>query len=281
MRINSKKVLRRAFKIIHILNLGIFVLSSAYIFIYALHKAGKSWLFIASLSGSSTVVIIFLVSFYLFAVYRGFSSSQNARNEHPLTASMPYVLFYNISSFYGIFIVWFISLKHYETADYFLRMSVGIITSTFFMWIIIDPIVGLFEMLLPSSRVQRRARIILAQENRKKEYNNRQNVLAEISRAGSYDRLKWQQMLESEANELACLISESRSDDKNVETKVIEIGVKAFRIGGVDCMRHLYFMTKQICERKMQLVPNLDYISIWWDGIGNWRCKWLEIESPQ
>jgi hypothetical protein len=261
--------------------LGIFVLSSAYIFIYALHKAGKSWLFIASLSGSSTVIIIFLLSFYLFAVYRGFSSSQNAKNEHPLTASLPYVLFYNISSFYGIFIVWFISLRHYHTADYLLRMSIGIITSTFLMWIIIDPIVGFFEMLLPSSRIQRHARIMLAQKKRRKENLDRENVLLEISRAGSYDRLKWQQMLESEANELATLISECGIDDKNVEIKVIEIGVKAYRIGGVDCMKHLYLMTKQICERKMQFVPNLEYISIWWDGIGNWRCKWLEIESAQ
>jgi hypothetical protein len=160
-------------------------------------------------------------------------------------------------------------------------MSVGSVASTFLMWIIIDPLAGLLEMFLPSSRMRRRIRVKNLQELRKREFEKRKNILEEISRSCQYDRLKWQQILENDANELARLISRNRIDDKCTEMKVVELGVKAFRIGGIECMRHLYFMTRQICERKMQVVPNLDYISIWWDGIGSWRCKWMEIEFTQ
>ncbi|MEN6383619.1 MAG: hypothetical protein ABFD79_00285 [Phycisphaerales bacterium] len=276
--IDKKKILRRTFKIIHIFNLGIFVTCSAYIFIYTLHKAGKSWLFIASLSGYSAIMMIILLSFYLFAVYRGFSSTQNANEEHPVTTSMLYVLFYNLSSLYGILFASMISLQN-STSAYLLGISYGSIASTFLMWIIIDPLAGLLEMLLPSSRLHRRTRIMKAQEIRKKECENRENILTEINRSGQYDRLKWQQLLESEAKELAWLISKNNIEDKETQAKVIELGVKAFRIGGIECMRHLYFMTRQICQRETLKVPSLDYISIWWDGIGNWRCKWMEIES--
>lgn len=277
-KIDKNKLLRRLFKIIHILNLSIFVICAAYIFIYALHKAGRSWLFIASLSGYSTIIILFLLSFYLFAVYRGISSNQNVKDEHPMTTSLPYLLFYNVSSLYGILIAWLTSLTNYTTADYLLRMSIGAVAVTFLVWIIIDPTAGFLEMLLPSSRIRRRARIAQAQENRKKEYETKQNILKEIHVKGQNDRLMWQQILEADAEELSQLISHERIDDKSTETRVVEIGVKAFRIGGTECMRHLYFMTKQICERRPGVVRNLDFISIWWDGIGSWRSKWMEIE---
>jgi hypothetical protein len=185
-----------------------------------------------------------------------------------------------MSSFYGVLGVC-LTIFNNAAAEYLLKLSVGSVASTFLMWIIIDPIVGLLEMLLPSSRKERRIRIRNTQELRKKQYEKRQNILQEINRNSQYDRLRWQQILESDANELARLISNSRVNDKKTETKVIELGVKAFRIGGIECMRHLYLMTRQICERRMQIVPNLDYISIWWDGIGSWRCKWMEIESSQ
>lgn len=278
---NNKKIVRRFFKLLHFFNSGIFVISSAYIFVYALHKVGKSWLFIASLSSYSTMIIIFFLSFYLFAVYRGISSGQNVKDEHPLTTSLPYLLFYNISSLYGVFAVWLVSVSIYTTADYFLRISIGAVASTFLMWIIIDPLVGLSEMLLPSSRMHRHVRNLQTQELRKKDIEEKQNILNEINRSGQNDRRIWQQMLESDANELARIISKRNINYKNIESRVVEIGVKAFRLGGVECMRHLYFMTKQICERNAQFSLNLDYISFWWDGIGNWRCKWLEIELMQ
>ncbi|HBG28268.1 MAG: hypothetical protein A2Y10_03135 [Planctomycetes bacterium GWF2_41_51] len=281
MRKNKKKLLRRSIKIIHLLNSAVFIGSAAYIFVYALHKTGHNWLFIASLSGYTTIIVLFLFSFYLFAVYRGISANQNVKDEHVLTTSLPYLLFYNVSTLYGVVLVWFISFNNYTTADYLLRMSIGAVALTFLIWIVIDPLIGLLEMLLPSSRIHRNKRISQAQENRKREYDEKQKLLKEIHVNGRNDRLRWHQILESDAEELSLLISEGSIDDKLLESRVIEIGVKAFRIGGIECMRHLLFMTKKICERKRHVVRNIDYISIWWDGIGNWRSKWMEIELTQ
>lgn len=265
-------------KIIHLLNLIIFISGAAYIFVYALHRAGQSWLFIASLSGYSAIILLFLLSFYLFAVYRGISDCQNVKDEHPLTTSFPYLLFYNVSSFYGILLGWLMSGANYRTAEHLLNMSEGAAAITFLVWIIIDPIAGFVEMLLPSSRKHRRARIAQIQENRKREYEEKCNLLKEVHLAEQRNKLHWQQILEEDAKELSRLIIEGRIDDKTVQARVIELGVKAFRIGGIECMRHLYSMAGQICKRRPQVISNLEHIPIWWDGIGNWRSNWMEFE---
>lgn len=278
---SKKRTLRRIIKIIHLSNSALFIAGAIYIFIYTFHKAGRNWLFVASLSGYSIMMVLFLFSFYLFAVYRGISSNQNVKEEHPLTTNLTYLLFYNISPLYGIFLVWLISFNRYTAADYLLRMSIGSVAATFLIWIIIDPVIGLLEMLLPSSRSHRTLRIAQSQEEKKREYEERQKLLSDIQINEQNNRLKWQQMLEKDAEELANLISIGQSYDKELENRVIELGVKAFRIGGIECMKHLLFMAKEICGRKPCVVRNIDYISIWWDGIGNWRSKWMEIELTQ
>jgi hypothetical protein len=50
----------------------------------------------------------------------------------------------------------------------------------------------------------------------------------------------------------------------------VDIGAQAWRLGGLNCMRQLRDMT-------MVIIPNhpggrnIDYVSYWWDGVGNWR----------
>ena len=60
---------------------------------------------------------------------------------------------------------------------------------------------------------------------------------------------------------------------EKVEQKAVDIGMKAWQIGGLGCMKYLHEMAMDICWQKYPKEMINDYIQVWWDGIGNWRCK--------
>ncbi|MBN2314165.1 MAG: hypothetical protein JXM79_09565, partial [Sedimentisphaerales bacterium] len=78
-----------------------FVLAVGYIFVLALRQAGVRWWVVFSLSGHGVLIVSVLVSLYLFAIFRGISSSQNVEIEHPLTSSTYYAAFYLLTPFLG------------------------------------------------------------------------------------------------------------------------------------------------------------------------------------
>jgi hypothetical protein len=51
----------------------------------------------------------------------------------------------------------------------------------------------------------------------------------------------------------------------------VDIGVHAWRIGGLACMRQLRDMTLGLYKEKYRSMTITDHISNWWDGVGSWR----------
>ena len=92
---------KKTSKLVHFFSTIWFVLSAAYVFVLVLLQAGKSWWVITSLSSYSVLMAFLLISLYLFAVFRGVSRSQKSLIEHPLTTSVYYSFFYDVSPFLG------------------------------------------------------------------------------------------------------------------------------------------------------------------------------------
>ncbi len=78
--------------------------------------------------------------------------------------------------------------------------------------------------------------------------------------------------MKPKAEKLASMLTADEIDFKQVERQAVGIGVNAWQIGGLSCMRELRDMAIALCKQKHQNRAIVDYISFWWDGIGNWRA---------
>jgi hypothetical protein len=85
---------RDELRLVHIASTVWFVLCVAYVLTLALRQVGAKWWVVFSLSGHGVLILMVLVSLYLFAIFRGISSSQNVKLEHPLTSTTHYAAFY-------------------------------------------------------------------------------------------------------------------------------------------------------------------------------------------
>ena len=72
---------------IHFVSTAWFILCVGYIGILALRQAGVNWWILFSLTGYGVLIALVLISLYLFAIFRGISSSQKVKVEHPLTCT--------------------------------------------------------------------------------------------------------------------------------------------------------------------------------------------------
>ncbi len=108
--------------------------------------------------------------------------------------------------------------------------------------------------------------------------DNNEDLFIMLQRDELKKKSRWERVLRSDAEELADLLSSGKIEVDETEEKVVDIGGHAFRIGGVECMKYLYAMTKEIISDRTRITPAFHYISIWWDGIGSWRSRWLDGE---
>lgn len=262
-------------KLVHFASTAWFTLGVGYILVFALWQAGKSWWVIASLSGYSAIIVLLLISLYLFAIFRGVARSQKTKIEHPLTTSIYYSVFYDISPFLGALAGGFAAIGSSKTTDYLLVTAVGSLWTTFLVWIIVDPAVGLIEMLLPVSREHRRKRLAQTKVMRQEEQLAKQHLLDEIEAKEKLERRRWGEVLQPYAERLAALVTNNSGSCEHRESEAMDIGVDAWQIGGLNCMRQLHSMAMEICKRRYQATAIIDYISRWWDGIGSWRSPSL------
>ena len=257
----------------HIAGTVWFVLAVGYILVLALRQAGVKWWVVFSLSGHGVLIVSVLVSLYLFAIFRGISSSQNVEVEHPLTSSTYYAAFYLLTPFLGGLAGCIGMIGTYTMSQFFLGIALGTLGVTFMVWVILDPVIGLFEMLLPVSRKNRVIRLAKAKAEREKKQQDRERLLKEVIEQEEQNRRRWRKILEPEAMILARLLTEDETDLKKVEREAVGIGVRAWRTGGIACMRELRDTAIDLCRRGHPEKGAIDYISFWWDGIGNWRAK--------
>jgi len=151
----ARKILRR----IHLVATVWFIICVGYLLVIGLYQAGLKWWLVFSLSGHSAVVIVLLVSLYLFAFFRGTDGARHIEAEHPLTSSDCYMGFYVSAPLLGGLAAVLGTVGASGIGRLLFSTALGTLGTTFLVWIVIDPLVGMVEMLLPTSRRHRAERI--------------------------------------------------------------------------------------------------------------------------
>ncbi len=261
---------RRTLKFVHLASTSWFVICICYILVLTLRQAGVKWWIVFSLSGHGLLIALMLISLYLFAIFRGISSSQKVQIEHPLTSTNYYRLFYVITPLLGG-LAGCLGMIGISTLGQFTSgVALGTLGTTFLVWVVVDPLAGLLEMLLPpASRKHRVERIARAKELRLSRQESRENLLKEVLVKETLEQQQWREELKSKAEKLAAMLTADGIDFKEVENEAVGIGVNAWRIGGLSCMRELRDMAMDLAKEKDKYV--VDYVGVWWDGIGSWR----------
>jgi hypothetical protein len=257
-------------KLTHFASTAWFMLCTGYILVLALRQAGFRWWVIFSLSGYSVLLILFLVSLYLFAVYRGIDRSQKIEMEHPLTSTTYYTMLYDTTPFLGSVAGCLGMIGASKISELSSGIALGTLAATFLVWIIVDPAIGLLEKLLPASRKNHIRRLLQAKAVQHQRQQEQNALLDRTLAREEQNRQQWQQTLQPYAGNLAELLS-SQVDSEQAEKEAVSIGASAWQIGGLNCMRQLYSMTIEQCKRDYQNSMDVNYLSSWWDGIGTWR----------
>jgi hypothetical protein len=275
-------------KFIHLAGTVWFILCVGYILVLALRQAGVNWWVIFSLSGHSALLIFLMVSLYLFAIFRGVggnqkpvlsaASGERSRTvegievEHPLTSTNYYIVFYIAAPFLGGLAGCLGMIGEDRIVQFLLGITLGTLGTTFLVWVFVDPVAGLLEMLLPpASRKHRAKRLAEAKAQREEKQKARERLLTEVLAKEESARHCWQQVLRPQAEKLAALLMTNRAGIKQAEREAVDIGVNAWRVGGLSCMQQLRDMAITIDKQKNQSEAIVDYIPVWWDGIGSWR----------
>jgi hypothetical protein len=264
-------------KIIHLASTAWFMLCIGYILVLALREAGVNWWVIFSISGHSALLVFLLVSLYLFAIFRGVGSSQKIEVEHPLTNTGYYSMFYVSAPFLGGLASCLGMIGEGRISQFLLGVALGTLGTTFLVWVIVDPVTGLLEtLLLPASRKHRSERLAQAKIQREEKQKERKRLLAEVLTKEQSKQRSRQEALKPYAEKLAELLTAiNAANFRKAEREAINIGVKAWRNGGLNCMKQLRDMAIEICRKKYQDSMIVDYVSNWWDGIGSWRSPSL------
>ncbi|MEJ2703704.1 MAG: hypothetical protein P8Z79_14805 [Sedimentisphaerales bacterium] len=258
----------------HIASTIWFVLAVAYIFVLALRQAGVRWWVVFSLSGHGVLIVSVLVSLYLFAIFRGISSSQTVEHEHPLTSTTYYAAFYILTPFLGGLAGCLGgTIGTYSISQFLLGIALGTLGVTFLVWVILDPLIGLLELLLPQSRKHRAARLAQLRAERERKQRDRELLLKQVLEREEMDRRHWRELLEPEAQRLARLLANDGADLQQAEREAVGIGVRAWQTGGLTCMKELRDTAISLVRQNISEQAVVDYVSFWWDGIGNWRAK--------
>lgn len=261
---------RRALRLMHLASTIWFMVCVSYILALALRQVGFHWWLIFSLSGHSALVILLLTSLYLFALFRGVGEAQQIESEHPLTTMNCYMGLYVAAPLLGGLAGTLGMVGTGDPAKFLLGVALGTLGTTFMVWVIVDPVVGLIEMLLPASRRHRAERFAQAEAQRRARQEKRERLLTEALAGDEQDRQQWRQKLRPQAERLAALLTCDAPDFARAEQEAMDIGAKAWRLGGLNCMRQLRDMSIAICEERGN-EKIVDHIANWWDGIGDWR----------
>jgi hypothetical protein len=145
--------------------------------------------------------------------------------------------------------------------------------------VILDPVIGLLELLLPPSRKHRALRLAEARAERERKQKERERLLAQVLAEEDSQRDRWRELLKPQAQRLARLLKEGAADPQQAEREAVGIGVTAWQAGGLSCMQEVRDMAITICKRNGKDKAVADYLSFWWDGIGNWRATPLGRRS--
>ena len=263
--------IRKTLSFVHLGSTMWFMLCTGYIFILALRQAGFNSLIIFSLSGYLALLLTLLVFLYLFTIFRGTGSAEVMQKEHPLTSTMYYMAFYVTTPFLGALAGILGMWGEWRFEPLSTASAMGSVAATFLTWIVVDSIAGSVELLTPEARKYRTARLAEARRLKQQEQERQEQLLNNVLERKKQNEQFWQQELAAESRRLAELLACDNNDFSSVEQEAIELGVKAWRMGGLSCMRYLHKMAKEEYKQRNNQGRPADYICAWWDGIGRWR----------
>jgi hypothetical protein len=106
---------------------------------------------------------------------------------------------------------------------------------------------------------------------------NKKDVLNEIKYAYDAQKRRWGQQMLPQARELAGLLCQVENPDDDREAKAIDIGVDAWKQGGLECMNHVREMAIEIYAHENGDKPIIDSTNYWWDGVGGWRTNSADL----
>ena len=266
---------QRFLKRIHVCGTLWFLLCAATLLILSLRQAGFHWLLVFSISGYSTILLMFVFTVYLFAIFQGVVRNQTSA-EHPLSTSVYYIALYDLTPFLGS-LAGLLSISMQAPLSSIINtLTQGTLTTTFLVWTIFDPTIGIIETMLPESAAHRKQR--LDEARREKELQKRENeqLLRNLEQQETQLQSEWKSLFEPYAKEVASLLTATDISEA-ARPRVIELGALAWKTGEITCMRFFHRMIlEQVCSPRP--MPVIDYTAIWWDGIGTWR-KPVTLES--
>ena len=271
---------RRTLKITHLASTVWFMLCIGYLFVLVLHQAGFNWWLIFSLSGHSALLIFLLISLYLFTIFGAGGKEQGIAVEHPLTTTGPYLAFYVSAPILGVLAGTVAMAGETRITQFLTGIALGTLAVTFLTWVIVDPLASMLETLSPTSREHRFQRLAEGKRQREERQRNREELLGRLFAQQEQDRRRWQVLLTPDAEKLTVLLSTNRANFEQAECQAVGIGVRAWQIGGLDCMRRLHGMALELYKDKYQNLTITDHISNWWDGIGSWRNTTVGFRPP-
>jgi len=105
---------------------------------------------------------------------------------------------------------------------------------------------------------------------RRNESLAKKHALAEAEATEARKLKIWDKVLEPKAKELAALSITSPAELEQSRGRIVDIGIAAWQLGGLGCMRHLHSMAVRASRQGSRDTTSMDYVSACWDGIGNW-----------
>lgn len=254
-------------KRVHVSGTAWFAFCALYLLIVVMRQVGLKWWVVFSFSSYALITFLFLLNVYLFAIFRGASRTQNTL-EHPLTTSGYYIAFYDLCPLLGSisgFICYWMPGMNMTLPMAFSMMCEGTLTLTFLVWIVTDPLLGIAELMLPECTHYRKVRIQTAAEEKQRKQLENQQLLERLETLEAENLRIWERQLQPLAEKAAILLNQSNHRE-NARPVILEAGAKAWRLGGIVCMRYFH---KMLRDKITQPYP--DFVAVWWDGIGNWR----------
>lgn len=268
---NSKSTLNPSsdFKRLHLCGIVWFLLCIAFLFVFSLYQMGYHFWVTFSISTYSAVIVLFLMTVYLFAFYKGVVRNSNSI-EHPLTTSPYYVLLYDSSPFMGFIAGLFAGSFNQSVLSVLSTAAQGTLLMTFAMWIVLDSLTGLAEASFPKSVEHRKQRIAETYEKKRLHTLERQTLLEQINLEEKKSRSEWMLLFQPYAVEVADLLCVSSGNVKAMQKRIIELGALAWRQGGLLPMQLFYTLISEELKGRIAR-PSVDFVTLYWDGIGNWR----------
>lgn len=259
----------RVKKILHFASTAWLVVSFLYIFINALRYWGVKWWLIFSLSGYSLLVLLLLISFYLFAIYNGLVRNERIEKEHPLTRTTHYMFLYDMSPFIGALAALFAITSADNISQALTVIAIGTFAVTFIFWIVVDPILNLVEASLPQSIEYRKQRLEKERKEKQKQKLEHERLLEDLKSQEIELLNTWQRKIQPLAGEISDILNDDTIRNSPV---IVDYGLKAWQIGGKECMNLLKSKVVELAESPIKEHASV-MIDLNWSGIGEWNAE--------